>query len=313
MKILSEKSKQHTHIAAVQDLFIEHPKVTHCLMKLRGGFHYRDCTGNPKNFVLTGATGVGKTTIRRRLESELVPDYKDDRIEYPSISVTIPSKPTIKNLAEEILLAMGDENFAKGGTTDKTNRIFHAVEALGIKMFIFDEMQHFVDGGNKNAPREVADWLKVLIDRSRASTVLMGTTPVKKILESNSQIRRRFSTVLEIKPFSIDDVDSAKEFAAIIRKIDQSLGLPNAIHIQDLELLESMHFATNGVMAYIVKLMVQAYELAKDNGKTQITRALLEDAFTESIWAEGIGKMNPFNQKFIRKQLSYKRNMPFAA
>lgn len=313
MKQQNSKSDHYTHLAKVQNLFIQHPGAARCLMKLREGYNYRNCTGNPKNFVLTGATGVGKTTVRRQLESELIPEYKEDRIEYPSISITVPSKPTIKNMAEEILLAMGDENFARGGSVDKTNRIFHAVKALNIKMFIFDEMQHFVDGGNKNAPRDVADWLKVLIDTSKASTVLMGTKPVMEILHSNPQIRRRFSTVLEIKPFSIDELASAQEFAAIIKQLDQSLGLPNAIDYRDIQLIESMHFATNGIMDYIVKLMVQAYELARETGKTQITRALLEDAFSESIWAEGIGKLNPFNANFVRKPLSYKRNMPFAA
>jgi hypothetical protein len=66
-------------------------------------------------------------------------------------------------------------------------------------------------------------------------------------------------------------------------------------------------------MDYIVKLLVQAYELAREAGRTQISRALLEEAFIESVWADGTGKMNPFNAKFVGKQLNYKRNMPFAA
>ena len=80
--------------------------------------------GIPKNFVLTGETGVGKTTIRRQLESELTPEHKEDRIEYPAISITVPSKPTIKNMAEEILLAVGDANFAKGGSVEKNKSYF---------------------------------------------------------------------------------------------------------------------------------------------------------------------------------------------
>lgn len=313
MSYQPKKTSEYTHIAKVKNLFIQHPRVTYCLMKLREGYNYRNTTGNPKNFVLTGATGVGKTTIRRQLEAELIPEYKEDRVEFPLITITVPSKPTIKNMAEEILLAMGDANFAKGGSVEKTNRIFHMVEELNIKMFVFDEMQHFVDGGNKNAPRDVADWLKVLIDKSKASTVLIGTNPVLEILHSNDQIRRRFSTVLEIKQFSVDDLVSAREFAAIIKQIDESLGLPNAIDYRDIKLIESLHFATNGIMDYIVKLLVQAYELAREAGKTQISRALLEETFIESVWAHGTGKMNPFNAKFVGKQLNYKRNMPFAA
>lgn len=313
MSVNINKKNQYAHIANIQNLFIEHPKVTRCLMKLREGYNYRDCTGNPKNFVLTGTTGVGKTTIRRNIEEELQPVYREDRIEYPSISITVPSKPTIKNMAEEILLTMGDQNFARGTSIEKTNRIFNAVKELNIKMFIFDEMQHFVDGGNRNAPREVADWLKVLIDTSKASTVLIGTKPVLEILKSNNQLRRRFSTVLELKPFSIDELASAQEFAAIIKQVDQGLGLPNSIDFRDMKLIESIHFATNGIMDYIVKLLVQSYEIALENGNTKITRALLEAAFTEAIWADGVGNMNPFNGKFVRKYLNYKDSMPFAA
>lgn len=303
--------EMYKHIAQMQNSLVQYPSVNELLLKFREAIHYRECTGIPKNYMLYGRPGVGKTTLRKCIEHEFPQVIQEDRVLRPVLSVIIPSRPTIKNVAEEILVSLGDPCFSRGSSADKTNRIINAVKDLDIKMFLFDEVQHFVEGGNKNTPREAADWLKVLIDTSRASTILLGTEPVKKILEVNDQLRRRFSAVLELKPFSISSSECAKEFAAIIRHIDRKLGLPNPVDYSDSNLIGSLHYATNGIMDYIVKLLIQAYQLALENGKTQITRVLLEEAFTESIWVDGVGTKNPFNPKFIQKYLDYESGMPF--
>jgi Bacterial TniB protein len=297
----------YRHIAQVQNSVIQYPSAT----KFRQAIHYRECTGKPRNYVVYGRPGVGKTTLRKCIEHEFPPIVKTDRTIYTVLSVTIPTRPTTKNVGEAILVKMGDPIFAKGGSTEKSNRIAELVKDLGVKAFIFDEMQHFVDGGNKNTPGDAAEWLKTLIDDSCASTILLGTDPVKKILDANSAIKRRYSTAIELKPFSISTSGEAKEFAGIIRHIDKLLNLQFQIDYNDHKLIEAIHFATNGIMDYMMKLLIQAYELAFFNGYTRITRALLEEAFTECIWLEGVGKMNPFNPKFVNKYLDYEYGMPF--
>ena len=304
-------SSMYTKIAQVQGMFVSHPTVTKMLMKFRDAMSYRVQTGQPKNFLVYGRPGVGKTSLRKCIEQEFPPINLADRILYPVLSITIPSRPTVKNVAEEILVSLGDPCFSKGSSTDKTNRIINAVRNHGVQMFVFDEMQHFVDGGNKNSPREVSDWLKVLIDISKASTILLGGESVREILHVNTQLRRRFSAVMELRPFDIANANDAKHFASIIRHFDRQLGLPNRIDIQDSNLIIAFHFATFGVMDYIVKLMTKAYELAIENGNTQITRNLLEEAFTESIWIDGVGSKNPFNREFEQKYLDYEVGMPF--
>lgn len=304
-------AEMYKHIAQVQNNVIQYPSVTKLLTKFRQAIHYRACTGKPRNCVVYGRPGVGKTTLRKCIEHEFPPMVESDRTIYTVLSVTIPTRPTTKNVAEEILLAMGDPGFAKGSSTTKTNRIVELARDLSVKGFIFDEMQQFVHGGNKNAPGEAAEWLKGLIDRTSASTILFGTESIKEILNANDAIKRRYSAAIELKPFSISTSGEAKEFAGIIRHIDRLLNLQFQIDYTDHKLIEAIHFATNGIMDYMMKLLVQAYELAFLNGYTQITRALLEEAFTECIWLDGVGKMNPFNPKFVNKYLDYERGMPF--
>ena len=303
--------EMYKHIAQVQNTIVQYPSVTKLLMKFRQAVLYRESTGNPRSCLVYGRPGVGKTTLRKCIEKEFPPIEEVDRILYPVLTVTIPSRPTIKNVAEEILARLGDECFAKGSSTAKTNRIITYVKEMGVQAFIFDEMQHFVDGGNKNTPREAADWLKVLIDESRASAILLGTEPVKELLHVNTQLRRRFSTVVELKPLSISTSNDANQFAGIIRQIDMMLRLPNRIDYDDSKLIGAIHFATNGIMDYVVKLLTQAYELATSNGDTKITRGVLEEAFTESIWVDGVGTLNPFNPKFVNRYLDYELGMPF--
>jgi len=306
-----QTTEMYKHISHVQNNVIQYPSVTKLLMKFRQAVLFRESTGNPRNCMVYGRPGVGKTTLRKCIEQEFPPIQEVDRTIYPVLTVTIPSRPTVKNVAEEILATLGDECFAKGSSVEKTKRIINYVKDMNVKAFIFDEMQHFVDGGNKNTPREVADWLKVLIDTSKASTILLGTESAKEILNINSQLSRRFSDVVELEPLSISTPKDYSQFAAMVRHIDMMLKLPNQIDYMDSKLIVAIHFATNGIMDYIVKLLVRAYEIAIFNGYTQITRKLLEEAFTGSIWNDGIGELNPFNPKFVNRYLDYKKNMPF--
>lgn len=296
--------------ADISRLVIQHPDSERAMTQLRGAYIYNVQTGIPQNELLLGSTGTGKSTIKRVLVKEFGPEVREDRTIIPILTVDVPANPTIKNVAETILIKLGDPKFEKGSEASKTKRITHLVQKLGVKMIIFDEMQHFIDQGNRRTPIQVSDWLKTIINDAKVSTVLMGLNRTEILLEVNEQLRRRFSNQIVLKPFGFRTSQELVNFVGVLKRIDRSLGLPWPLSFDDMNLIKSMHFATNGIMDYMVKLMLGAYRIAQEEGFTEINHTCLERSFTEYIWVDGVGKANPFNKLFNGRRL-VKPGQPF--
>jgi hypothetical protein len=296
--------------AVVSRLIIKHPAFNEAYQLLKEAYLFNQQTGLTKNYWLVGPTGTGKTTLMDMLVKEFPPVEHSKRKSIPILAINIPALPTIKNLAEEMLVQLGDPIFYRGSAIDKTIRILHLIKACDVKLILFDEMQHFVDRGHKRAPAEVADWLKTLIDKAQVSTVIMGLERTQIILDANEQLRRRFCRRIDLKPFDLECATSRAHFLGVIKKIDAALAMPSPLDLQQDGIARQLHFATNGTMDYMIKLMLGAYQSAINRNVPGIDRHCLEQAFSESIWVEGVGKMNPFNPQFIGQRLD-QRGMVF--
>lgn len=296
--------------AVVSRLIIKHPAFNEAYQLLKEAYLFNQQTGLTKNYWVVGPTGTGKTTLMDMLVKEFPPVERVDRKSIPVLAINIPALPTIKNLAEEMLVQLGDPIFYRGSAIDKTIRILHLIKSCDIKLILFDEMQHFVDRGHKRAPAEVADWLKTLIDKAQVSTVIMGLERTQIILDANEQLRRRFCRRIDLKPFDLECPTSRSHFLGVIKKIDEALAMSSRLDLQQDGIVRQLHFATNGTMDYMVKLMLGAYQIAINRQLPGIDRQCLEQAFSDSIWVEGIGKMNPFNPQFVGQRLD-KRCMVF--
>ena len=95
----------------------------------------------------------------------------------------------------------------------------------------------------------------------------------------------------------------------MIRQIDQQLGLAKKINIT-ATLIERFHFATNGIMDYVVKLMIGAFEVVMYDESEGITEIALAEAFERCIWSDCPDNLNPFNKSFKKRRLD-KPGMPF--
>jgi GTPase SAR1 family protein len=296
--------------ASVSRLIIKHPGFNQAYQLLKDAYLFNEQTGLSKNYWLVGPSGTGKTTLMDMLVKEFPPVDQADRKSIPVLAINIPALPTIKNLAEEMLVQLGDPLFHRGSAIDKTIRILNLIKACDTKLILFDEMQHFVDRGRKRAPAEVADWLKTLIDKAQISTVIMGLERTQIILDANEQLRRRFSRRIDLKPFDLECATSRSHFLGVIKKIDAVLAMASPLNLQQEGIAKQLHFATNGIMDYIVKLMLGAYHVAVSHDLPGIDRECLEKAFSESVWVEGVDKLNPFNPNFIGQRLD-QRGMVF--
>lgn len=302
--------EQQQKIAVLRRVIIDHPHFEHAYQCVVDAYRMKVDVGLPQNIICVGPSGTGKSTLKEKMKNAYpVIEMKEKNIT-PVLVVDTPSVPTIKNVAEEMLVQLGDPSFNKGTAIEKTNRILHYINVCDVKMIIFDELQHFVDQGGKYITRQVSDWLKTVIDKAKVSVVLMGLERSEELLFINEQLRRRFSRRVNIRPFDLNQKESRESMIGVIRILDEKVGLSYRIDLKNKQTIKSFYFATNGIIDYLVKLFIGAYEQAVSMGLEELTVDCFEAAFSENIWAEGTGKLNPFSKAFIGEKLD-KPGMPF--
>lgn len=136
----------------------------------------------------------------------------------------------------------------------------------------------------------------------------MGLNRSEQLLQVNEQLRRRFSQRIDLKPFVLPD--NQHSFVGVLAKLQEKLNMLEPMYLNDSDLIKRIYFATNGIIDYMVKLLLGAFEIAVNKNLLNITKSCLEQAFIERIWVQGQEELNPFNPKFKWQKLD-KRDMPF--
>ena len=297
-------------IAKVKKLVIRHPPFDFAFHTILNTFEMNRETGVAEHLICVGESGTGKSTLKNEIEKTF-PSYDDrDKLCIPVLVIDTPALPTVKNMAETVLVKLGDPLFFRGTTTEKTSRILNFLEKCEVKLMIIDELQHFIDQGNSSSPRQVSDWLKTIIDAAGVSTVLMGLERSEQILQINEQLRRRFSRRINLNAFSINTLEECAVFAGVLSKLVEYLDCSEKMDFTNNHLLKQIYFATNGIIDYMVKLFLGAYEVAIEKQTKIIDEHCLEIAFSRHIWVQGYGELNPFNPNFKWQKLN-KERMPF--
>lgn len=301
--------KVYEMIAKLKKLVIPHPQYTAAFDQIVEAYQLNDAVNVQQNLLCIGSSGTGKSTLKSKIAAKY-PSYSTGSKQImPVLVIDTPSLPTVKNMAEAMLVQLGDPRFSRGAAVEKTTRILFFLKACEVKLIIFDELQHFIDQGNKAAPRQVSDWLKTLIDQSGASTVLMGLDQSEYLLQINEQLRRRFSRRLDLRAFNYKLKSDYWDFVRVIQTLDKALELGTPCVLTE-DLVHRYHYATSGVIDYMVKLMIAAYVVAVRLQLDTINIFCLEEAFNEAIWSEAPKRLNPFNSQFEFHPLT-KLGMPF--
>jgi len=298
--------KKDELIASVRNTLIEHPAFTLGLAAIENCHRLgRFGLEEPGCLLITGVAGSGKSTLRKEYAKHFPARDTEEGTEIPVLHLELPAQPTIKNVAERILLDMGDPLFTRGSAEAMTSRIVTLFKNCGVQLVILDEFQHFIDNSSEKIETKVADWLKYLINITKVPFVLMGLHRCIRILQSNEQLRRRFSRQISLTPFSIRDKRSRRNFEGLVRSLWQNLPLsPSHDLVHDAEVIDRIHFATFGLMGYVMTLTSAAVQIALEEEKAELSRDVLERAFLATIWPEAHGTLNPFHSRFVNRPLT---------
>lgn len=293
-------------VAGVRNTLIEHPAfasgitaIQRCHRMGRFGLEEPGC------LLITGVAGSGKSTLRKEYARHYPRRETDEGTEIPVLHLELPAQPTIKNVAERILLELGDPLFTRGSAEAMTSRIVTLFRNCRVELVMLDEFQHFIDNSSEKIEARVADWLKHLVNITKVPFVLMGLRRCHRILQSNEQLRRRFSRQIELKPFGNSDKRSRRIFDGLMRSIWTNLPVSPAPElVGDGDHLDRIHFATYGLMGYIMTLVSTSVEIVLNEKRPCIDQDVLSRAFVESIWPDARGHLNPFHPRFVCRPLT---------
>lgn len=290
-------------LAAFESIVIHHAGFAEAVSHLQQIIEMCARGANPRHALLLGQSGTGKTWVAKYLQAMYPNDLKGEYATFQIICVETPAAPSIKSLAESLLIALQDPAPDRGTTTAKRARALHFAKLCKVRMIIFDEFQHFIDNGQSNSLQSVADWLKGFIDECGIPCVLMGLPRSAQILRINEQLRRRFSTHLQLLPFSIKSHWEFEEFQVVLNEFDMALPHQAQGRYAEPETAKRMYYASNGLIGYVRKLIVGAYELSMLGDHKEIDHELLRRVFIRDIWRDAPQELNPFAQGSALRKL----------
>jgi Bacterial TniB protein len=222
----------------------------------------------------------------------------------PVLYVPVPTPATLRSVSEAILTAIGDPNPSRGMQPERDRRISKLVRGCGVEMMIFDEAQHLQERGQSYTQYKAADWLKVQLDELNIPVAFVGLPNFAQLLQVNEQLRRRFSRRRNLQ--FCDDQQGSIQTACLQMYISlgstTKLTLSNAPYTWE-ELGERLYRACDGRVGYIKKLLTAAMRICTRQESNEINVKTLEAAFTEDVWQEAVGALNPFHGDFEFRRL----------
>jgi hypothetical protein len=135
----------------------------------------------------------------------------------------------------------------------------------GVELIFLDEFQHFIDRDSAKVLKTVSDWLKNLILDAKVPIILIGLPESNAVFNFNSQLSRRFTNRYTLSPFEWK-ADSGKEFRTFIHAVESQLPLSDESCLASEEMSLRFYYASDGVVAYVMKLIRYGTYLALSQG-----------------------------------------------
>jgi hypothetical protein len=125
--------------------------------------------------------------------------------------------------------------------------------------------------------------------------VLIGMPGSDIILDANAQLKRRFSARETLEPFGWGNDSEKEEFRTLLYSIESKLPLMKKSNLSDLAMAFRFYYASDGVVAYVMKIIRNATAKSLIMSQEHLTLEVLSQAYDEVIGANNPKKRNPFS------------------
>jgi len=301
MSALSPESIDRLNTAA--SMVVAHPHFRHALKLAKEGLERSAYRSPPPGLLVTGPSGCGKTTLAKELIRLYPPHETPEAASLPVLYIQTPSEPTIKSLAEAILIALGVEAPARLTAEQMTRLIIKWLKSRQVRLIVFDEVQHFAERKHERV-RIAADYFKMLINMAEVPILMLGLESSERLLDVNEQLRRRFTSRVRLDRFRFGVPKQQVTFRNFLVAIQKNSQLKLECDLDDQRVCQVFQWATAGLPAHVMNVFLGGAEAAFRGGRQVIAMSDFAQAFVEQVWENGYGQLNPFSSDFIGRDLT---------
>lgn len=241
-------------IAYVNTLIVHHPRFREAVSLLDRCHRDSQRGGEAICGAILGASGVGKTSVVNHYCRLHPPQETDTGTRQPVLKVTLQPDARPKGIAADLLLALGDPAWSSGTVQTLTSRAVRLLKDCGVELIVMDEFHHLFDADRAKVMTKASQWLKVLVVNTGIPVVVCGMPEAEYVL-SAEHTERRFKERLTLRCFTWRTSQGQREFASMLKKLDETLPLAQASGLAEADLAGRFYLACRGVPDYLMTLV----------------------------------------------------------
>ena len=260
-----------TRIRSLQrDRWIDYPRATEAIQRLERLLNAPERERMPC-LAMHGDSNIGKTLITAKFRRQH-PSAFDDAMgvdHHPIVAMQMPATPDQHRFYSALLFELGAPHNASARLSMLERLSRDLLRRIAPRMLIVDEVHHLL-AGSWREQRASLNLLKYLANDLRISIVLVGTSDAMLALETDAQMRSRFS------PFEVARWRESEDFRRLLGAFERVLPLRRASDLAQRSIAQFMLAASDGLTGEVSRLLNEAAEMAIRDGSERVTLTHLE-------------------------------------
>ncbi|WP_396594603.1 ATP-binding protein [Brevundimonas sp. R86498] len=299
----------------IDAIFVNHPNFAYAMGETRDLIELWPTLTAPCIHV-SGPSGVGKSTLKDRMIGQYPPVPNGAQVKllggltmtadrHQLLVATMPSSPTVKGLARELLKAYGDEFWNRGDEYTLGDRVDRFVAANQTAAILIDEAQRAVERSGTVVSDKLIDWIKSRHEINSVGIILLGLGNLRHLFDADRQIERRWDAEIRLEPYrwflpnGDPDFAGQDNFIGVLATFRDLAPVRLEFDVEDDDIAFRFFYLSQGLVGGVKKVLLKSTRLMKRNGKTTIDLALLKEAADGAFRLEKNGMQNPFCRTFV--------------